>query len=168
MRRTFVVLVLALVLAIMPVAVAFAEDVATGATTETAAPEERDPFDDWYGQLNLRSGGLWNFETETWTPYLTVPILGYRAVVLEGGTSIDVDESTDAKGPEAFLLALSYNVGDLRSFGIDVAWAEQFGMNVGIGYKRSFDGTGDGELVAVISLIDLALDNGNVVRQRKR
>jgi len=138
-------LLLVLLIALMPVSVAWAED---AETTEVD--------NDWYLQLAARSGVMWNFETDEWTPYVTVPILSYKSLMLEGGTEIDVDENTEEKGARSFLLALTYNLGDLRDMGVGAVWAEHFGFNVGVGATREF-GTGDIEWTAVLSVIDVSL-----------
>lgn len=167
--QRFVVLILAVLIAMLPVAVSWAEEISESPAVpaDGATEEELGPVDDWYGQLNVRSGGLFNFDTEEWTPYITVPIIGYRSVTLEGGAEIDVDEKTDAKGPNAAVLGLTYNLGNLRSMGVDVSWAEHFGMNVGP-YLRYEFGTQEVESGFMVSIVDLTLDDGNVDRQRKR
>lgn len=165
MHRCMVVILAALI-AILPVAVAWAEEDASAAP-EAASSEERDAFDDWYALLSLRSGGLFNMETEEWTPFLTVPILAYRAVTLEGGAEIDIDEKTDAKGPSAAVLGLTYNLGSLRDMGVEVSWAEHFGLNVGPFGRYEF-GTGEITGGFMLSIVDLSLDKGNVDRHRKR
>jgi len=159
----WLVLILAALLAMCPVVVAWAEDEAPAA--ESAEAEPASAFDDWYGQLSLRSGGLFSFETEEFTPYLTVPILGYRKVTLEGGAEIDVDEKTEAHGPVAGVLGLTYDLGNLRDMGIEVSWADYFGVNVGP-YLRYDFAERDVSFGFMASIVDLSFDQGNVERQK--
>lgn len=158
------VLLVVFVLMFVPVSVVFAEDVP--ALAESTELSEELP-DDWIGMLSLRSGALWNFDTEEWTPFVSVPLFGYRAVAMDGGLVIDVDERTEQTGPSGALLGLTYNVGSLRSFGVDVSWAEYLGLSVGPCLRYEF-ATEEVTTTLMVSVVDLSFDQGNVDRHRKR
>jgi len=164
--RGLVVIALVAMIALVPVAVCYGEDVPVEPAGEEAAAEEvevkSDPFADWFGQLNLRSGVMWNAETEEWTGYATIPIVGYKLFALEGGLEINPNEDD---GPKAGVAGITYRLGDLTDFGVGVSWAENIGVNVGPVVRHSF-ADGSNELAFLISFIDLSLDDGNVDRQR--
>ena len=142
--RVFVVVLL---LVVMPVAV--------------CVGEEKDPFDDWFGLLEVQAGSTWNFSAQEWKPYVSGLILGYRAVRLVGGAELETDE------PVAGLLGLTYNLGSLKSMGVDVPWAENFGFNVGPCIRYEF-ASGEVEWTAMLSIVDLSFSDGNADRQKKR
>jgi len=164
--RGLVVIALVAMIAIVPVAVCYGEDVPVEPAGEEAVVEEveveSDPFADWFAQLNLRSGIMWNAETEEWTGFATVPIVGYKMLAVEGGLEVNPNEKA---GPGAAVLGLTYRLGDLKEWGVGVAWAEHIGVNVGPVVRHSFE-DGSNELAFLISFIDLSLDDGNVDRQR--
>lgn len=167
--RRFDALVLAVLLMLAPVVVCYADEPGAEAvdtsTAEKAATEEAgSAFDDWYGQLNIRSGVMWNVETEEWTGYATFPIIGYKSVALEGGLEIDPEQK---EGPRAGVLGVTYNLGSLRSLGVDVVWADHFGLNVGPVIHYDF-ATGEKQFALILSVVDLSFDEGNVDRQRER
>ena len=145
--RTFVALALVLCLAIMPVAVAQAE--------------EKGAWSDWYGMVELQSGLTWNFEEQTWTPYVSTLFLGYRAVRAVIGTELAEDE------PVAGLFAVTYNLGSLKDMGVDVPWMEHFGFNIGPCVRYEF-ATGEVEWTAMLSIVDLSFSGGNAQAQRER
>jgi hypothetical protein len=123
--------------------------------------DEKGPFDDWYGLAEFQSGVTWNFETNEWTPYVSTLFVGYRAVRAVIGTEIAEDE------PVAGLLAVTYNLGNLKDMGVDVPWMEHFGFNIGPCLRYEFD-TGEVEWSAMLSIVDLSFGDGNADRQKKR
>ena len=153
--RTSVVLALVLCLAIMPVAVAHGED------------GQKDVFDDWYAMIEMQGGTTWDFKTQCARAYLAGPVLGYRAIRAVVGTEIDVDEETEAKGPVTALAGVTYRLGSLKSFGVDIPWMEHFGFNVGVCGTYEFE-TGDVGWRGMLSIIDLSFDKGNVERHSNR
>ena len=157
------ILLTVLMILMIPVTVAFAEDVALAESDETS---EETP-DDWFGMVSLRSGALWNFDTEEWTPFVSFPLFGYKDVEVDGGFEIDIDETTEEKGPNSALLGVTYHLGSLRSFGVAVSWAEYLGLNVGPCLRYEF-GTEEVTTLLMVSVVDLSFDQGNVDRQRKR
>jgi len=169
--RGLIVIVFVAMISLVPVAVCLGngEEVPVEPAGEEAVVEEEvaaevepDPFADWFAQLNLRSGIMWNAETEEWTGFATIPIMGYKMLAVEGGLEINPNEDA---GPAAGVLGLTYRLGDLKEWGVGVAWAEHIGVNVGPVVRHSFE-TGENELAFLISFIDLSLDDGNVDRQR--
>lgn len=128
---------------------------------------EKDVFDDWYGMLEMQGGTTFDFKTQVSRVYIAGPIFGYRAVAVVGGTEIDVDEETEAKGPVTALLGVTYNLGSLRDMGVDAAWAQHFAFNVGPCVTYEFE-TGDVEWKAMLSVVALSFDDGNVKRHRRR
>ena len=144
------VLALVLLLALMPIAV--------------CAEVEKDAFEDWFGMMELQAGGLFNFATEEWKPFVAFPTVGYRAVRLVAGAEVD---SENGDGPIAGVLGLTYNMGSLKDMGIDVPWMEHFGVNVGPYMRYDFD-TGDIGWGAMVSIVDLSFGDGNVERQKRR
>lgn len=161
--KTLSVLLTVFMILMVPVTVVFAEDVALADTEETS---EELP-DDWFGMLSLRSGALWNFGTEEWSPFVSFPIFGYKDVAVDAGFEIDIDETTDEKGPNSALLGVTYHLGSLQSFGVDVSWAEYLGLNVGPCLRYEF-GTEEVTTLLMVSVVDLSFDQGNVDRQRNR
>lgn len=147
--RTFVVLMLVLCLAVMPVAVAYGEET------------EKDNWADWYGLLEFQSGMTWNFSTQEWKPYMSTLLVGYKDVRLVGGAEIEADE------PVAGLLGLTYNLGSLKSMGVEVPWMEYFGFNVGPCVRYEF-ATGEVEWSAMLSIVDLSFSDGNAAKQKGR
>ena len=132
---------------------------AAGAETEDALP-------DWRGFLLARSGGTWNADKGEVIPYITVPILGYKdKFTLEGRTEIDIDKDTEAKGPTSAILGLTYNLGDLQRYGVDVSWAKYFSFNIGPCMRYDFT-TGEVDFTLMLSAVDLSFDQGNVDRQK--
>lgn len=163
MARLFVVLMVVLLMGIP--GIIFAEDVAPVEPEVTAEPEG--VVDDWWGHLSARSGGLYNLDTGEWAPYVTVPILGYRLMTLEGGVEIDVDEKSEDHGPVACVIGLTYDLGNLQNMGIDVSWASYFGLNVGP-YMRYDFAERSTDFGFMASVVDLSFDQGNVDRQKAR
>lgn len=162
--RVLGVLMVVFLLVFVPVAVVYAEEIPVLAESEDSS---EDLPDDWFGQLSLRSGALWNFDNEEWTPFIAFPLFGYRDVAVDGGFEIDIDETTDEKGPNSALLGVTYHLGSLRSFGVDVSWAKYLGLNVGPCLRYEF-GTEEVTTMLMVSVVDLSFDQGNVDRQRNR
>ena len=139
--------------------IVFAEDIVPAELVEDTLP-------DWRGFLSARSGGTWDADVGEIIPYIAVPILGYKdKFTLEGGMEIDVDETTEAKGPTSAILGLTYNVGDLQQYGIDVSWAKYFSFNIGPCARWDFE-SGEVEFTVMLSVVDLSFDQGNVDRQK--
>lgn len=159
------VLFLVGLLMLAPAVVVFAEDLAP--KEESAAAEPKGAFEDWWGFFTARSGGLFNLETNEWQPYVTVPVAAYRKITGEFGVEFDVDEATEAHGPVAWVGGLTYDLGNLRDFGVEVSWAKYFGLNVGP-YGRYDIQTRDWSGGIMVSVIDLSFDDGNVDRMRKK
>ena len=132
------------------------------ALASLCAAEEGDVWQDWYGQLSFRSGFLYDFDTEEFAPYLTIPVIGYRAFALEGGMEFEFEG-----GPKTALLAVTYDLGDLGSMGVKVPGAKHFGLNVGPFVSREFE-TGETTAGVLFSIVSVSTDAGNVERQKKR
>ena len=128
------------------------------------AVEARDADDDWYGQLEERSGAMWLTKSKAWLPYVTIPLGGYRGFSAEGGVNFDPNV---AKGPIDAVFGVTYNLGNLRKWGVDLPWAEHLGVAVGPVISVNFV-TGEKELAFVASILDLSFNEGNVDRQRNR
>lgn len=155
--RTFVVLALVLCLAIMPVAVCQAE--------------EKGLFDDWYGMLEAQFGTTYEFDTSTARPYAAGKWGGWKEAVFIVGTEFDVDSGTEEKGPVTALLGATYNLGNLKDYGVDVSWAEHFGFNVGLcltyGWVEDTPTEGWGWRGS-LSVVDLSFSDGGAKEQRER
>jgi len=164
MRKLFCMPLIVLIVLVWAT-VAIAEDVAPvpGADEVVA----KDVPDDWYGLAEAQGGGLWNFDGESWAPYLAVPVGGYRELTGVVGAEFDVDESTDAKGIVAAVGGITYHVGTLKDFGVDTPWAKHFGLNVGLYTRYDFD-TQEFEQGVMIGGLDLSFGNGNATKQRSR
>ena len=128
---------------------------------------EESVWDDWWGMLEMQGGETFDFKAQTWKPYLAAPVVGYKAVRAVIGTEIDIDENTEAKGPVTGLLGLTYNIGNLKGMGVDMPWMEHVGFNVGVCGTYEFQ-TGDIGWKAMVSILDISTDKGNVERQKKR
>ena len=148
--RTFVVLALVLCLAV-PV----------------AHGEEKGAFDDWFGMAEMQAGTLWNFETDTWEPFLSAPLVGWKEVRLVVGAEIDVDEGTEAKGMVAGHVALTYNLGTLADMGVDVPLAEYVGLNIGPSWRFDIE-TGESALCVMATIVDVSFGQGNVEKHKNR
>jgi hypothetical protein len=119
-------------------------------------------YDDWYGQLSARSGLLWNTSDAKWDGFATVPVLGYKAVALELGLAMD---PTTDDGPKAAVLGLTYDIGSLADFGVDVSWAKYLSFHVGPYVQYDFDC--DAWTFGVLSsALEFSFDQGNVDRQK--
>jgi hypothetical protein len=143
------------------VVAALAVLVAVPAFGLTVSPEP-EQYRDWYGQLSARSGLLWNADKGEWNGYATVPVLGYKAVSLELGLAMDpaVDN-----GPKAAVLGLTYDIGSLADFGVDVSWAKYVSFRVGPYVEYDFEND-EFTLGAMSSVIEFSFDAGNVDRQK--
>lgn len=166
MQRS-VVWILAALLAMMPMAVAWAEEEAGAPAEAEGGGGAQDAVDDWYGMLEMQGGTTWDFSRQRAMPYLAGKVGGYRKFVGVFGTEIDVDEETEAKGPVSALGGVTYNLGNLRDYGVEISWAEHFSFNVGLCGTYTFD-EGEWGLKAMLSVVDLSFSRGNAERQRKR
>lgn len=154
--RTLVVLILAALLAVVPFAVCYADGDAEDTAEATSTAEDvaiEDVTDDWEASIKLRSGVLWNVDREEWTGYVAFPFLKYRDVWFEAGFEVNPNEK---EGKTAILGAVTYDVGTLRDFGIDVSWAEHFGVNVGP-FLRYDLLTGELQKGLLTSVVDLSI-----------
>ena len=149
--KMFVVLVLCLV--IVPVVVAQAE--------------EKDGFDDWYGMLEFQGGTTWDFKTACARLYGAGKVGGYKALTGVLGAEFDIDEDTEAEGVVAALAGVTYNLGNLKSWGVDISWAEYIGVNVGAGVTYDWIDNAWGWR-GMLSIVDLSFSDGNASRQKKR
>ena len=146
-------LILALLITILPVAIAYGEDV------------EKDVWDDWFGYAELQAGGLWSFERDEFMPYFALPTIGYRKAAIVLGGEFDLEAIGD--GPTAGIVGVTFYLGNLKGWGIDVPAAEHFGVNFGPVLRYDFD-TGGTEIGLVLSIVDLSFSGGNTEKQRKR
>jgi hypothetical protein len=163
MMRGLTVLFLVLMLALIPVATCYGESASAIDTTAALAPT--DVWSDWYGHFEARSGFTADLKANEFTPYVTAPVLSYKAWTGELGFTIDIDESTDAKGPDKLLAGATYDLGNLQEWGVDVPWAKYFALSVGPYGTYEF-GTGKIEAGLLVSLMQLSFDDGNVKRHR--
>jgi hypothetical protein len=126
----------------------------------TVSPEPAE-YQDWYGQLSARSGLLWNVDRTEWDGYATVPVLGYKAFSLELGLAMD---PANDDGPKAAVLGLTYDVGSLADFGVEVSWAKYVSFHVGPYCEYDFE---NDELTwgVLSSALEFSFDQGNVDRQ---
>lgn len=146
--------------AMIVVLVALMAGPAFGLTTEPEPVQYRD----WYGQLSARSGMLYNTSTSEWDGYATVPVLGYRAVSLELGLGFNPAEDN---GPSKAVLGLTYDLGSLQDFGLDVSWAKYVSFHVGPYIQYDFDA--DEFTWGVLSSgLAFSFDQGNVDRQKAK
>jgi len=122
--------------------------------------------DDWWGMFEARSGVTYNFDAKAFAPYISVPVLAYKDVTGEVGFQFDVDADTEEDGPVGTVVAITYNLGDLKDFGVGLDWAKHFGVNIGPYFDYDFD-TDDLSGGILFSLVDLSFDNGNVTRHEK-
>lgn len=128
---------------------------------ETEAPEYRD----WYGNLEARSGMTYSPKTQNWDAYATVPVIGYKALSLELGITADPSEEDDQRGPKAAVLGLTYDIGSLKDFGLDVSWAKYISFHVGPCVSYDFE-SGEFDFRAMTSGLVFSFDQGNVSRQK--
>lgn len=156
MRVSIVLLVLAL--CFMPV---WAEE------GGGAAVEPGDAFSDWYWMLEMQAGSTFDFRSDLKRPYVAGKVGAYRDFVGVVGTEFDIDEETEAKGMVAALAGVTYNIGNLRQYGVDISWAEHFGFNVGVCGTYEFE-EGDFGFKAMLSVVDLSFDEGNASRHKAR
>jgi len=127
----------------------------------TMAPEP-EGYQNWYGQLSARSGLLYNGNTNQWDGYATVPVLGYKAFALELGLAMD--PATD-DGPKAAVLGLTYDIGSLQDFGVDVSWAKYISFRVGPYVQYDFE-CDEFTFGGMGSVLEFSFDQGNVDRQK--
>lgn len=186
--RGLVVRILAVLIAVAPVAVCYGNgdavevDIPEAAVSaDAAAPDSLGsepppiaiasdfeapaaaPPSDWLGMISVRSGFVWSTESQEWTGYGTVPVGAWRSFAGELGFEIDPEHN----GPTAALVALTYRLGDLREWGVQFAGAEHIGFNIGPVLRYDFE-THEKELAFLVSFLDVSLDDGNVDRQRSR
>lgn len=175
MARLFWVLLMAALIAVVPMATALAEGDAEpvpGADEADVGFIEDPVWEDWYGLAEAQGGGLWNFDKEAWAPYGAFSLFGYRAVTGILGAEFDFDENTEEKGIVAAVGGITYHVGTLEDFGLDaIPWSEHIGLNVGLGGRYDFNEEDDDKKfgwTAIVSVLDLSFGNGNAARQRGR
>jgi len=161
MYRIFVIFVVVLLLGI-PGTLLAAE---TAPIPNSVANVAADEMPDWYGQISERNGLAYNPSTKDWDGFATVPVIGYKAVTLEFGVTGDPTEKNDQRGPKAAVLALTYNLGSLEDFGVDVFWADYISFHVGPYIEYNFE---SGELSGggMCSALEFSFDQGNVERQK--
>ena len=147
------VLALVVLLAVLPVAVAYGE--------------VKDAWSDWYAMLEVQAGTTMEVKNTTFRPYAAGKVCGYKAWVAVLGVEFDVDEATEAEGPVAGLFGATYNLGNLKDHGVNVSWAKHFGLNVGLCGTWEFD-TGDLGWRAMLSIVDIGQSEGNAEKQRER
>ena len=152
--RGFVVLALVALLAFVPVVVCLAEETGTaeGVTEDLAAEEAEDVVDDWMATLPVHAGFVWNVDRKEWTQYINLTPLAYKVVTFEVGLEVNPNEKD---GPAGGLLALTYNLGNMKDFGVDVSWAEYFGVNVGPFFRYDFT-DGSWQKGVLFSVVDLS------------
>jgi len=155
--RGLTTLLVVLLLAMVPVSVALADDESPEPVDEvgTAADLEEEERDDWTNLLALRSGGLYDMSVKEWTPYVTTPLLRYQSLTAEGGVEIDIDEDTEAKGLISAVIGLTFNIGSLRKLGVETMWADHVAIHVGpYGRYRFEDGDWSGGVMVSVLATD--------------
>lgn len=150
--RAFVVLILAALVALFPVAVCYAEDVEPEATSTAEDVVVEDIVDDWAASLPIHAGFLWNADRQEWTQYINLTPLSYKVVTFEIGLEVNPNNED---GPRGGLVALTYDFGNLRDYGVDVHWAEYFGVNAGPVGRYDF-ATGEWNIGFILSFVDLS------------
>lgn len=129
--------------------------------------QEKEPLDDWYGMLEFQGGTTWDFKTACARLYGAGKVVGYKGWTGLLGTEFDIDDETEAAGPVTGLVGATYNVGNLRDWGVDISWARHIGLNVGFGI--TYDWTEDvWGWRAMASAVDLSFSDGGAKRQRER
>ena len=119
-------------------------------------------FNDWYGQLQARTGLMFNPDSQAFDGFVSVPVLGYKAITLEGGLAMD---PTDDDRPTAAVIGLTYNLGSLKDFGVGVSWAKYVSFHVGPYAAYNFD-CDEWSFGALASVIEFSFDQGNVEKQK--
>jgi len=156
MRSLVVLFVLVLLGLGGPISVALAEDGAAApapeATSTAEDAETEDVVDDWTASIPVHAGFLWNTDREEWTQYINLTPISYRVVTLEVGIEVNPNEKD---GPTGGLIALTYDLGNLRDYGVEVHWAEYFGVNVGPFLRWDFS-TGEWQKGVLASVVDLS------------
>lgn len=142
---------LIVVLALIVAAPVFAED------------GEKAWHEDWFGQLELRSGVAKASDAEEWQPFASIPMLGYKDFALELGVAQD----------GAVFGAVTYDLGSLEDVGIEVFWAKYVNVHLGVYAGRNYGAKADDIAVEddfewgfAITLIDLSFDEGNAEKQK--
>ncbi len=151
--RSLVVLALVLCLAIMPVAVAYGEEA------------EKDGFEDWFGMAEAQGGTVWNAETGEWQPFISGPLGAWKQVRLVIGGEFDGEDL--GRGPVAAHLALTYNLGTLKDWGLDMPLAEYLGLNIGPSWRYDMVEK-TSALGFMATIVDVSFGQGNVERHKKR
>lgn len=146
--RIFVVVLL---LALIPIAV--------------CAEEKSDVWDDWYGFAELQAGGMWSFERDEFMPYFALPTVGYRKAALVLGGQFDLAAVGD--GLTGGIVGLTFYLGNVKDWGIDVPGAKHLGVNFGPVWYYDF-GTDRSEIALVLSIVNLSQSEGNAKEQRER
>ena len=132
-----------------------------------SAEEQDDGWSDWYAMLEVQGGTTLETKTNTFRPYVAGKFGGWKDVVGVVGTELDVDEETEAKGPVTVLAGATYNLGNLKDHGVEVAWAKHFGFNVGACGTYNWIEDIWGWRV-MLSIVDISQSEGNAKKQRER
>ena len=153
------VLILALLVAIMPVAVCVAEEAEAFDMGAASAEVEGGFWDDLYLTLEVQGGTTYDFASKTSRFYAAGKFGSWHAITGVIGTEFDTDEDTPEKGPVTGMLGVTYQLGSLSNFGFKFPWAEKFGVNVGACGTYEFQ-TGDIGFRGLLS-IDASVNKGN-------
>lgn len=150
--RSLVVLLLVALLSLMPVVVCIGHETAADAGGSGAVGETI--LDDWEVDINVRSGLIWNAESEQWRAYLSWPFCKWKDVSAIVG--FEVDPPLIEYGPSGAIVGLTWYLGNARDWGIDLAWAEHLGLNIGPAFRYDFE-TEVSELSIVMSVFDVSI-----------
>ena len=129
------------------------------------AAEEKDGFEDWFGMAEMQAGTIWNPATGEWEPFLSAPLGGWKDVRLVLGGEFDAEDI--AGGPVAGHLALTYNLGTLEEWGLDMPLAQYLGLNIGPSWRYHIMSK-ESSLGFMATIVDVSFGDGNVEKQKKR
>ena len=135
------------------------------ALAAACAAEEKDGFEDWFGMVEAQGGTVWNIETGEWEPFLSAPLGGWKAVRLVIGGEFDAEDM--AQGPIAAHLALTYNLGTLKEWGLDMPLAQYLGLNIGPSWRYEI-ASKESSVSFMATIVDVSFGEGNVEKQKKR
>ena len=130
-----------------------------------SAEEQDDGWADWFAFTELQAGGMWSFEREEFMPYFALPTVGYRKAALVLGGEFDL--GAIGEGPTAGILGVTFYLGNVKDWGIDIPGAQHFGVNFGPVLRYDFN-TGAKEVAVVLSIVDVSQSEGNAKKQRER
>jgi len=147
------VFIVALLLAVMPIAVCAGEVATKGV------------WDDWFGMAEIQGGMNWSFETQEWSPAISAPVVGYKDV--RGVVGLDFEFDGDDPGPRGAFAAVTYDLGSLEDHGVSVPGAQHFGLNIGP-FARYDLGTREFSYGVMATILDISFGDGNVKRQKNR